>query len=133
MSLTEHTRLQLHQYLEERMGPELANEVMEWLPRGALATKDDIEALRLATKADIEALRLATKAEFEGLRDATKADIEGLRAANKAEFDSTREVLALHIELSSEKLRSEFNRALRTHTLALVGTMGVLGSLARIF
>jgi len=74
-----------------------------------LATKDDIkdmatkadlaevrsaiEGLRVATKADIEGLRVATKADqaevrsdIEGLRVATKTDIEGLRVATKADL-----------------------------------------------
>ena len=57
-----------------------------------LATKTDIEALRLSTKADIEALRLSTKADIEAvkadieaLRLSTKSDIEALRASTKAD------------------------------------------------
>ena len=41
-----------------------------------LATKTDVEALRLATKADIETAQQATKADVEALRQATKSDIE---------------------------------------------------------
>lgn len=115
MSLTEQTRLRLHKFLEEHMERDLANEVMEWLPHGELATKDDIEALRLATKADIE-----------GLRAATKADIEHVGTT-----------LGLQVELATEQVRSEFNKALRTHTLVLVGTIvtlnAMLASAARIF
>ena len=45
-----------------------------------LATKPDIEALRLSTKADIEALRLSTKADIEALRAATRAEIAEAKA-----------------------------------------------------
>lgn len=40
-----------------------------------LATKSDIEQLRLATKADIDQLRLATKADIEQLRTDFKSEI----------------------------------------------------------
>jgi hypothetical protein len=45
-----------------------------------LATKADLEQLRLATKADLDQLRLATKADLEQLRLSTKADIAGVDA-----------------------------------------------------
>ena len=69
-----------------------------------LATKADIEALRLATKADIagvqqeiETLRLATKADIEALRQATKADIEALRQATKADIEALRQATKVDI------------------------------------
>ena len=43
-----------------------------------LATKGDIEALRLALEGDIEALRLALEGDIEALRIATKADLKDL-------------------------------------------------------
>ena len=72
-----------------------------------LATKADIEALRLATKADIagvqqeiETLRLATKADIEALRQATKADIEALRQATKVDIAGVRrEIETLKVDL----------------------------------
>ncbi len=56
--------------------------------RDALATKADLEALRVATKADLEALRVATKADLEALRVATKADLRELEMRVDARFDS---------------------------------------------
>ena len=62
-----------------------------------LATKADIEQLRLENKTDfesvrgeIEKLRLETKADTEKLRLETKADTEKLRLETKAEFKSVR-------------------------------------------
>ena len=46
-----------------------------------LATKEDLEQLRLATKADLDQLRLATKTDLDQLRVTTKADLEQVRAA----------------------------------------------------
>ena len=45
-----------------------------------LATKADLDQLRLATKADLDQLRLAAKADLDQLRVATKADITVLDA-----------------------------------------------------
>jgi hypothetical protein len=44
-----------------------------------LATKSDLENLRLATKSDLENLRLATKSEFEKLTLVTEQKLELLR------------------------------------------------------
>lgn len=70
----------------EQQAEALAREQVNLL-NSNLATKADIEALRLATKADIESvkadietLRLATKADIETLRQETRADIESVKA-----------------------------------------------------
>ena len=122
MSLTEQTRHRLHQYLEEHMDHDLATEIMEWLPRGDFATKDDIAQVRV----DIEALRTATK-----------ADIEGLRAATTTEFAHQGETLGLRIQQTADQVRAEFHGVMRQHTIVLVGTIvvlnGMLASAARIF
>ncbi len=55
-----------------------------------LASKSDIDSLRLAGKSDAENLRAASKAEFENLRAASKAEVESLRAASKADSESLR-------------------------------------------
>ncbi len=44
-----------------------------------LATKSDLENLRIATKADLDNLRTATKADMENLRTSIKADLQLLR------------------------------------------------------
>jgi hypothetical protein len=44
-----------------------------------MATKEDIEKLRIWMEEKIESLRKATKEDIEGLRKATKEDIGGLR------------------------------------------------------
>ncbi len=71
-----------------------------------LATREDIEKLRLTTqsdiaevKADIEKLRLATQADIEKLRADTKADI--------AEVKADIEKLRLATQADIEKLRAD--------------------------
>ena len=80
-----------HGFTEEQ-AEVLANEQVTLL-NGNLATKTDIEALRLATKTDIEALQQATKTDIEALQQATKTDIaliqrdiEVLRKETKADI-----------------------------------------------
>ena len=51
-----------------------------------LATKKDIEQLRVDTKKDIEQLRVDTKKDIEQLRADTKKDIEQLRADVKKDI-----------------------------------------------
>ena len=53
-----------------------------------LATKTDLEALKLAVGKDIEALRLAVGKDIESLRLAVGKDIEALRVATKADLQT---------------------------------------------
>ena len=53
-----------------------------------LATKTDLEALKLAVGKDIEALRLAVGKDIEALRLAVGKDIEALRYATKADLQT---------------------------------------------
>ena len=69
------------------------------LLEGNLATKADIEKLRLETKADIEKLRLETKAGIEKLSQETKAEI----AATNANVEK----LSQETKAGIEKLRQE--------------------------
>lgn len=55
-----------------------------------LATKADLDQLRLATKADLEQFRTAIRADMDQLRTATKADMEQMRMATKADMDQLR-------------------------------------------
>jgi hypothetical protein len=63
-----------------------------------LASKSDLENLRLAGKADIEYLRLAVKADVDNLRVAVKGDMENLRAAVKGDMDNLRVAVKADIE-----------------------------------
>ena len=62
----------------ERQAEVLADEQIQ-LINSNLATKADIEALRLSTTSDIEALRLSTTSDIETLRLSTEAKIESAK------------------------------------------------------
>jgi len=99
------------------------------------ATKADLDALSAATKADLEALRLATKAEFEfvkadidALRSdmATKVELEAFKVETQAEFKMVR----LEIKGSADAISAEMNEKFRQQTLAIIGGMAVMLTIA---
>ncbi len=102
------TVTQLYEQLTTHMGKETAENLCSYVnckiseeledQTKILATRADVEALRLATKADVEALRLATKADVAAL----KSDIADLRLATKT--DLAAEAAALRSEIVDFKL-----------------------------
>ena len=87
-----------------------------------LATKQDLELLRLATKQDIELLRQGTKQDIESLRQETKQDIDSLRQETRQEFALVRKELA--------GVKSELTQEIATQTLRMTvrfGSMLFLG------
>src|SRR5438128_30664 len=67
MAVDEGAGHRLFLKLEEVLGPEAAGVLMEHLPPVSwpdVATKQDIEGLRVTTKQDIEGLRVATKQDI---------------------------------------------------------------------
>lgn len=87
-----------------------------------LATKDDLEGLRVATRTDLEGLQAATKADLDGLRIATKADLEGLRVAAKADVEVVEARLRTEIMASEARVRE----TIRLQGWALMGGMGLM-------
>jgi hypothetical protein len=68
MAVSEESRHRLYTRLEEVLGAEEAETLMEHLPPvgwADVATKRDIDALAVATKRDIEALAAATNHRFD--------------------------------------------------------------------
>ncbi len=72
-----------HKFVKDLMATGFTEQQAEVLADGRisgdLATKQDIEGLRVSTKADIEGLRVSTKADIDALRVETKADIDGVK------------------------------------------------------
>lgn len=98
-----------------------------------LATKEDLEGLRVANKADLDGLRVANKADLEGLRVANKADLEGLRIANKADLEGLRIAAKADVEVVEARLRTEImasearvRETIRLQGWALMGGMGIM-------
>lgn len=84
--------------LEINVSPDRARAVVESLERGMLthlATKSDLEALRLATKSDLDALRRELHADMALLRQESKADIALLRHELAAGLSSVRKDMTI--------------------------------------
>jgi hypothetical protein len=114
-----------------------------------LATKADIENLRLGTKADLENLRLGTKADFAAVRSEMGGEFKLVRQEMSAIKDSlskdikaveldlahTREVLSNDIKTMATKTElAELGRNLVTQLYLTVGgsvvlTVSILGTL----
>jgi hypothetical protein len=139
VAITETSRHRLHTTLEDVLGEEQAATLMEHLPPTGwadVATKSDLDQLRVATKSDLDQLRVATKSDLDQLRVATKSDLDQLRVATNSDLDHLREVMDLRFAQADTRMdqmvtKGEFHRTLRMHTLALIGTNLVLwGTLA---
>jgi hypothetical protein len=52
----------------------------------AVATKSDLEAVRIAMSADVEGVRIALSADLEAVRIATRADLDTARSAMRADL-----------------------------------------------
>lgn len=103
MTIDERRRHEMYLSLEESLGREAADTLMQHLPPVGWA-------------------EVATKADIEGLRAATKADIEVLRVATKKDFESVR----VEIESSKNGILAEMHRSLRNQALAMMTVFGVL-------
>jgi len=82
MAVTQSSRHQLFKRLEKVLGMEEAGTLIDLVPPigwADLATKTDLDHLRVATKADIDQLRVATKADIDHLGVANKLDLEVLK------------------------------------------------------
>jgi len=78
MSVTERSRHELFKKLEKVLGMEEAGTLMDLVPPigwGDMATKRDLDDLRLATKQDIDDLRLATKLDLDLLKSDLKDEL----------------------------------------------------------
>lgn len=115
MAITEESRHRLYKALEESIGAQNANILMEHLPPvgwADVATKRDLEHLEAATRQDIEHLAVATKRDLEHLEAATRQDIEHLAIGTRQD-----------IEMHAHRLESNLHRELRHQTNVFVTWM----------
>ena len=129
MVISEETRHRLYQRLEEVLGHDDAATLMEHLPPvgwADVATKTDIENLRVATKTDIENLRV----DIENLRAATKTDIENLRVATKTDIENLRVAIDSSVKLTRSEILGRVERELRMQTWRFITVVAAFASLA---
>jgi hypothetical protein len=121
MALDERARHHLYLRLEEQLGPEAATTLMEHLPPTGWAD--------VATKRDLDLLRVATKRDLDLLRAATQADIHELRA----DIDHFHELFNSELQRTGDQLRAEFHRSLAEQTrTVVVANIGMFVAMAGV-
>jgi hypothetical protein len=121
MALDERARHHLYLRLEEQLGPEAATTLMEHLPPTGWAD--------VATKGDLDLLRVATKRDLDLLRAATQADIHELRA----DIDHFHELFNSELQRTGDQLRAEFHRSLAEQTrTVVVANIGMFVAMAGV-
>ena len=136
MSISQAKRTELHQELREKLTVDTADTLMEHLPPGGwgeVATKSDIESLRVATKTDIELLRVATQRDIAELKAATQQDIAELKAATqadiaelKAETQSEFALVRKDLQLLEARLIEKLNKTIIKQNRWMIGILGSL-------
>ena len=84
MAITEESRYQLYQSLQQALGEEQATTLMEHLPPvgwADVATKRDLDVLANATRRDLDVLANATKRDLDVLANELRAEMH--RGFNK--------------------------------------------------
>jgi hypothetical protein len=117
VSITEKSRHELYRRLEEILGPDEANTLMEHLPPvgwAAVATKDDLQQLesRIDTKIDNLDARISSR-------------MDNLDARLSGRIDSLES--SLRIEIAN--LSTEIHSTLRTNSYLTIGAMAALVTL----
>ena len=143
MTIDEHQRYQLHQALENQLGPENAATLMAHLPPvgwADVATKHDLNVLRSDLHALEERLELRINAEIAGVRTELAdtrtqlgTEIAGLRTEMRTGTAGLRTEMA---ELGG-RLRTELQRDLRTNMIvtitAMTAIVGAIATLTNLF
>ena len=125
MASNEDDRYRLHQHLEEVLGRDDANTLMEHLPPTGwanVATKDDVEHLRVSTTHHLDQLRAQMVHEFE-LRDVRFERIELRFQQVDARFDRMEQRMDQRFDSFRLEMKADMERAFRMQTFAIVGLM----------
>jgi hypothetical protein len=137
MAVDEQARHELYNRLVETLGPTHTRTLMEHLPPvgwADVATKRDLDDLRVATKGDLDELRVATKRDLDDLRGATKRDLDDLRVATKRDLESGLDILRLEIKATQHEtiatLRTEINAQTRLLFFSMLTVMFTAVALA---
>jgi hypothetical protein len=140
MQVDERARHELHDKLDELLGPERATTLMSLLPPvgwADVATKRDLDALAVATKRDLDGLR----GEIQAVEAALRGEIQAVEAALRGEMQALEASLRGEMQTSDASLkgelattRAEFHRELglltRTLMIGMVTSMVAVSSLA---
>lgn len=120
MSARDRNRLNLYQKLDEILGTEEANTLMEHLPPipwNEVATKGDVEASEVALKADIETMTTTLRIEMAAMGRDIRGELAAMGKEIRGEMQGFRTELKADIHVLGAELRAEmlsgFNRQIK--------------------
>ena len=139
MAVSEKQRHELMKAMEGALGPEPAETLMNLLPPvgwADVATRSDLDHLRVAGRADVDLLRAELHSEMSELRSDLRAEMGDLRAGLRAEMGELRselrsEVAGVRVDL--ERLRGDVEKALRQQLWAFASLNVAMLTIALAF
>ena len=90
MSITERDRRDIYNGLEDSLGSDVANNLMQLLPHepaGQLVTRTDMQANTIMLQAEMAELRAEMRSEMAELRAEMRSEMAELRADLKGDMD----------------------------------------------
>ena len=120
MSATNRERLNLHKKLNEVLGSEDANTLMEHLPPVSwheVATKDDVTSSEIALRSDIETTAIALRSDMSAMGKELRSDMAAMSKELRADMSMMRTELRAEMSVGLADIRTEmtngFNRQIK--------------------
>ena len=120
MSATNRERLNLHNKLNEVLGSEEANTLMEHLPPVSwheVATKDDVTSSEIALRSDMSAMAKELRAEMSAMGKELRGEMAAMGKELRADMSMMRTELRAEISVGLADIRTEmtngFNRQIK--------------------
>lgn len=123
MVIDESNRHAMYTRLQEVLGKEHARVLMEHLPPvgwADVATKHDLEGLRVAMKRDVGSVRTELKNDMRALRTELKNDIGALGTELKNDIGALRSDTKRDLEILENRLLATFRAELNSQTRTMI-------------
>ena len=138
MAISEASRHEMRVKLEEVLGAQVANTVMEHLPPvgwADVATKRDLDAVQVLMKRDLDRMQVLVKRDLDALQVLVRHDLDALQVLFEGRLDAQSGLFEARLDAGVSRVAAELAERLRTQTLVLCTTliagMGVVAALAR--
>ena len=126
MTITDKQRTDVHNCLQDLMGQEMADIMMELLPPvgwGEVVRRQDMNGLGISLRAEMSDTRGDLQREIQAMRHELKTEIQEVRSELKAEIREVRAELATFREVTNNRLDSleKGINSLRSTMTTLIG------------